>query len=241
MTATRKAKAITADNTSTFTKATPASSTASSPRTANVALLGTVATITDAEIQVLESACTTFALALGTSGKMLSKGDISRLPKARKNAQSFVNAVVLAGNKYNISSPSYPTSDIQANQQLVTKLVGAIDAVETLLKMLKDTSLLAQSSAWTGALVVYRMLAAEAPSNLAIATSLVPLREAFRVKLVTPAGTKTVKRARSANAIAKAAKAAPGAKPSGATGTATTATGANTSPAAPAPVPVGHS
>ena len=169
---------------------------------------GAVVSITTADVATLESACTTFASLLGPCTAALTKTAVARLPKPKKNSSAFVNTVADLSTRFNLVSPTTSLTSAVPNLELVQSLAPAIAAVSKLLKTLNDTAFLAESNACAIASATYRVLVAEAMNDPSLATAIQPLRAQARPKLTTPKGTKTVKRSRSASAIAKAALAA---------------------------------
>jgi hypothetical protein len=179
------------------TKATSTKQTSSTEKVAHPAL-ATVPSIASSDIDALVTAVDTFAILLRASASDTTETDMRHLLRPRGNPVEVVPKVADLSRRYMVASLSYPVDVMVAQQDLVVVLAPVIERVGAMLKLVENTSFIAQSAAWSAAMVNYGLLKSEARGNALLRNALGPVKEQMRVTYKTPEGSNTVKRGRAA-------------------------------------------
>jgi hypothetical protein len=206
-------------------------------------------TSTDASSNLLDELASFVAKVTALVGDppALTATDIKRSAKLRKGGETVIPTVAALSDKFGLSIPSHPTSDMVAKVNLATSLIPLHRGLVAVTKQVSDAMFKAQSESWGSATVHYGTLRRLAKSDGDVAKTLAPVTQFFAHK--TPAvveaedakrggkkGTKKKAKPTSAGSSqeTQAAVAAPG------TGAATVAapTAAATQAAAPTAAPV---
>jgi hypothetical protein len=141
----------------------------------------------------------------------LTAADIKRSAKLRKGGETVIPTVAALSDRFGLSIPSHPTSDMVAKMTKAQSLIPLHRGLVAATKQVGDAIFQAQSQSWGSATVHYSTLRRLARSDGDVAKTLAPVTQFFAAKSPTVVEAEDAKRGGKKGS--KAAKSSKSSKP----------------------------
>jgi hypothetical protein len=114
---------------------------------------------------------------------VLSTAGRRSAPKLRRGAQQVIPTIATLATKHQLAPPSMSVSDMTSRIDHAERLREVLGAVTVFQKLLKDTILVSEGTAWQTATATYATLRRAAKSQPTLAAELAPVLAWFRARV----------------------------------------------------------